>query len=36
MLLVAMPQPAHAYVDPGSGAMLWQIVQILTTTMTAY
>ena len=26
MLLMAMPQPAHAYVDPGSGAMLWQIL----------
>ena len=26
MLLLAAPQPAHAYVDPGSGAMLWQIL----------
>jgi hypothetical protein len=26
MLLLATPQPAHAYVDPGSGAMLWQIL----------
>ncbi len=25
-LLMAMPKPAHAYVDPGTGAMLWQIV----------
>ena len=26
MLLMATPKPAHAYVDPGSGAMLWQIL----------
>jgi hypothetical protein len=24
-LLMAMPQKAAAYVDPGSGAILWQI-----------
>jgi hypothetical protein len=24
-ILLATPKPAHAYVDPGSGAMLWQI-----------
>jgi hypothetical protein len=24
-LLLATPRPAHAYVDPGSGAMLWQL-----------
>jgi hypothetical protein len=24
-VLLATPKPAHAYVDPGSGAMLWQI-----------
>ena len=24
-LLVAIPKPAHAYVDPGSGSMFWQI-----------
>src|SRR5260370_22855416 len=23
--LLATPKPAHAYVDPGSGSMLWQI-----------
>jgi len=26
LLLMATPQPAHAYVDPGSGAMIWQIL----------
>ena len=26
MLLMATPQPAHAYVDPGSGAMVWQML----------
>jgi hypothetical protein len=25
LLLLALPRPAHAYVDPGSGAMLWQL-----------
>ena len=25
-LLLAAPRPAHAYVDPGSGAMLWQVL----------
>ena len=25
LLLLAFPRPAHAYVDPGSGAMLWQL-----------
>jgi hypothetical protein len=24
-LILAVPKPAHAYVDPGSGAMIWQI-----------
>jgi hypothetical protein len=24
-LLLALPKPAHAYVDPGGGAMLWQV-----------
>jgi hypothetical protein len=24
-LILAAPRPAHAYVDPGSGAMIWQI-----------
>ena len=24
-LLLATPKPAHAYVDPGTGAMLWQV-----------
>ena len=24
-VLLAIPKPAHAYVDPGGGAMLWQI-----------
>ena len=24
-LLLATPKPAHAYVDPGSGAMIWQV-----------
>lgn len=24
-LILATPKPAHAYVDPGSGAMLWQV-----------
>ena len=24
-LLLATPKPAHAYVDPGSGAMIWQM-----------
>jgi hypothetical protein len=24
-LLMAVPRPAHAYVDPGTGTMLWQI-----------
>jgi hypothetical protein len=24
-VLLATPKPAHAYVDPGSGAMLWQV-----------
>ena len=26
LLLMASPQPAQAYVDPGSGAMLWQVL----------
>jgi len=26
MWLMATPQPAHAYVDPGSGAMVWQLL----------
>ena len=25
-ILMATPKPAHAYVDPGTGAMLWQIL----------
>ena len=25
LLLMAVPQKASAYVDPGSGAMLWQL-----------
>jgi K+-sensing histidine kinase KdpD len=25
VLVLAIPQMAHAYVDPGSGAMLWQV-----------
>ena len=25
MVLMAVPRPASAYVDPGSGAMLWQV-----------
>ena len=25
MILMAVPRPASAYVDPGSGAMLWQV-----------
>lgn len=25
-LILATPKPAHAYVDPGSGAMLWQLL----------
>ena len=25
-LLLAVPRPASAYVDPGSGAMVWQIL----------
>ena len=25
LVLLAVPQPASAYVDPGSGAMLWQV-----------
>ncbi len=25
-LLLATPQPAHGYVDPGSGAMIWQVL----------
>lgn len=25
LLLLALPRPAHAYVDPGSGAMIWQL-----------
>jgi hypothetical protein len=25
MLLMALPAPAAAYVDPGSGTMLWQL-----------
>ena len=24
-VLLASPRPAHAYVDPGSGTMLWQL-----------
>jgi hypothetical protein len=24
-LLLATPKPVHAYVDPGSGSMLWQL-----------
>jgi hypothetical protein len=24
-LLLATPKPVHAYVDPGGGAMLWQL-----------
>ena len=24
-ILMAVPKPAYGYVDPGSGAMLWQI-----------
>jgi hypothetical protein len=24
-LILAAPRPAHAYVDPGSGALIWQI-----------
>ena len=24
-IILATPKPAHAYVDPGGGAMLWQI-----------
>jgi hypothetical protein len=24
-LVLATPKPAHAYVDPGSGSMLWQL-----------
>ncbi|MEO8598131.1 MAG: hypothetical protein ABI759_32725 [Candidatus Solibacter sp.] len=26
VLLLATPRPAYAYVDPGSGAMVWQVV----------
>jgi len=26
VLVMAVPQPAAAYVDPGSGAMIWQIL----------
>jgi len=26
MWLMATPQPAQAYVDPGSGAMVWQML----------
>jgi hypothetical protein len=26
LILLAVPQIASAYVDPGSGAMLWQIL----------
>ena len=25
-LLIATEQPAHAYADPGSGALIWQIL----------
>ena len=25
-LLIATERPAHAYADPGSGALIWQIV----------
>ena len=25
-LTMAIPRPAHAYVDPGSGAMIWQVL----------
>src|SRR2546427_4725713 len=25
VLMLAAPRPAHAYVDPGTGAMLWQV-----------
>ncbi len=25
MLIMALPLPAMAYIDPGSGAMLWQL-----------
>jgi hypothetical protein len=25
LVLMAVPRPASAYVDPGSGAMLWQV-----------
>ena len=26
VLLMSVPRPANAYVDPGSGAMIWQIL----------
>jgi len=26
LLVMAMPHPAQAYVDPGSGSMIWQIL----------
>jgi hypothetical protein len=26
LLVLATPRPAHAYVDPGSGAMVWQVL----------
>ena len=25
-LIMAMPRPAHAYVNPGNGAMIWQVL----------
>lgn len=25
LVLLAVPKMAHAYVDPGTGAMLWQV-----------
>lgn len=25
-MLLAVPSSAHAYVDPGTGAMLWQLI----------
>jgi hypothetical protein len=26
VLFLAMPAPAHAYADPGSGLLLWQLL----------
>ena len=26
LLLAALPKPAHAYTDPGTGALIWQML----------